>query len=152
AEIAQDVSNLERVFAGLRATAHGEDVVIDEFSPQTPNSVERVARRIDEIRRRHGVVDVAILDYVNIMGASQREREKRHEIARIGRELCWLAKGHDVLVWTAALINRKAVYKREFHRDDIAECYELLAVIDGGVAIGGDKEMLSKNIRRLWVT
>lgn len=149
-ELREDLGRLERALAGLRSTGAGE-VVIDERPPQQPNCVQAAARRVDAIRRAGGSVDLVVLDYLNIMGASRDEREKRHELSRISREMSALAKQEGVLVWSAALLKRAAVNKKVVRKDDIAEAYEVISVMDGGVAICATKEMIANGFRRFYV-
>ena len=149
-ELNEDLTVLERSFAGLRAMGAAE-LYIDEFPPQLPNSVAEVRRRILDIRRAGGRVDVVVLDYLNIMGAARDEREKRHELPRISREISALARELDVLIWSAALVNRAAVNKSVIRKTDIAEAFEVIAVADGVVAICGDPEMVRGGTRRFYV-
>jgi replicative DNA helicase len=149
-ELFDDQDVLRRALDGLRATGAAE-LYIDEFPPQMPNSVAEVRRRILEIRRAGGVVDVVILDYLNIMGAARDEREKRHELPRISREISALARELNVLIWCAALVNRAAVNKSVIRKTDIAEAFEVIAVADGVVAICADPDMVRGGTRRFYV-
>lgn len=148
-ELNDDLSALERAIAGLRA-AGASELYIDEFPPQTPNSVGEISRRIDRIRRGGGVVDLAVLDYLNIMGSAKDEDEKRHELPRISREMSAMAKAQDVLVWSAALVNKLAVNKAVIRKTDIAEAFEVIAVLDGATAICGTKAMIRARLRRFY--
>jgi RecA/RadA recombinase len=149
-ELALDTKNLERALVGLGRSGAGE-VVIDECLPQQPESVAAAARRVEQIRREGGRVDLVVLDYLNIMGASREEREKRHELAKVSREIASLAKELDVLVWTAALVNRAAVNKQIIRKTDIAEVFEVVAVADGMVAICATRDMVRDGYRRFYV-
>lgn len=146
-EIAGDLARLERALSGLKASGSGE-IWIDECLPQRPGSVAAAARRVQEIRRRGGKVDVVVLDYLNIMGASEREQEKRHELPRISRDIASLGKELDVLVWSAALVNRKGVGKKVVRKTDIAEAFEVIAVLDGATAICATDAMVRAGLRR----
>lgn len=149
-ELAADLARLEKAIEGLRLSGAGE-IIIDEFPPQMPNSVQAVDRRIDQLRRKGVKIDVAIFDYLNIMASARDEKEKRHELSRTSREISALAKNQDVLSWSAALVNRGAVNKRVIRKNDIAEAYEVISVIDGGVAICATKEMVANGYRRFYV-
>lgn len=150
AELVADQSRLTAAIDMLRAIGAPE-LFIDERPPQRPNSVDETARRVDQIRKQGGRVDVVVLDYLNIMGAAKDEREKRHELPRISREMSALAKNEDVLVWSAALVNRKAVGKKVVRKTDIAEAFEVIAVADGCVAICATDAMVRAGLRRLYV-
>lgn len=148
--IRSDTAGLERALQGLQLAAAGE-IVIDERPPQQPGSVAEVVSRVKQIRREGGHVDVVVLDYLNIMGSSQSEREKRHELARISRDIAAAARELDVLVWSAALVNRAAVGKRTPQKKDIAESYEVIAVADGMVVICATPSMVQNGFRRFYV-
>lgn len=141
---------LERSLIGARVAGLGE-ITIDEHPTQSPLSIATARRRIQEIRRKGGKVDVVVLDYLNIMGAAKDEQEKRHELPRISREISQMAKDLDVLVWCAALVNRASVNKTIIRKTDIAEAWEVVAVADGMVAICGTKKMIARSLRKFWV-
>lgn len=141
---------LKRAIAGLQAIQGGE-LYVEAKMPQQPGSVREAAARVREIRKQGGRVDVVILDYLNIMGSSKNEREKRHELARISRDMSAMAKDLNVLVWSAALVNRQSVNRRTIRKTDIAEAFEVIAVADGVVAISGTKAMVQNRYRRLFV-
>lgn len=150
-EIREDLTRLEKAMDGLRLSGAGE-ITIDEVPPQTPNCVQAAARRVESLRRAGKVVDVVVLDYLNIMGSAREEREKRHELAKISREISAFGKNEGVLTWSAALLKRTAVNKRVIRKDDIAEAYEVISVMDGGVAICATREMVANGYRRFYVT
>lgn len=149
-ELRDDLTSLENAFLGARMNAVGE-ITIDEHPTMSPVSIATARRRVQEIRRNGGKVDVVVLDYLNIMGAAQGDKEKRHELAKISREISQMAKDLDVLVWTAALVNRTAVNKNIIRKTDIAEAFEVVAVADGMVAICATKRMITRRLRRFWV-
>jgi len=140
---------LDRAIRGLRAAGGGE-LYVWESTPQQSNACAEAARWIEKIRKRGGRVDVAVLDYLNIMGSSRNEREKRHELARTSREISALAKNEGVVVWSAALVNRASVDKKFIRKTDIAEAFEVIAVLDGAIAICADAELRAARMRRLY--
>lgn len=149
-ELRDDLENLKRALAGLVLSGAGE-IFIDERPSQQPTSVQQAARRVAQLRREGRTIDLVVFDYLNIMGASRDEREKRHELSRTSRDMSGFAKAEDVLVWSAALVKRAALNKRVVRKDDIAEAYEVISVMDGGVAICGTREMLANGYRRFHV-
>lgn len=150
-ELRQDPTMLDRAVRGLRAAGAGE-LYVWESTPQQSSACAEAARWVERIRRRGGRVDVVVLDYLNIMGSSKSEREKRHELARTSREISALAKSEGVVAWSAALVNRQAVDKKVIRKSDIAEAFEVIAVLDGGIAICGDAELRAARMRRLFAT
>lgn len=149
-ELRDDLENLESAFEGFRMNEGGE-ITIDEHPTASPTSIQSARRRVAEIRRKGGAVDVVILDYLNIMGASKEDKEQRRELKKISQEMSQMAKDLDVLVWSAALVNRQAVNKKIVRKTDIAEAFEVIAVLDHAIAICGTKKMVSQNLRRFWI-
>lgn len=149
-ELRDDLENLEKAFEGYRMNEGGE-ITIDEHPTASPTSVQTARRRVQEIRRKGGKVDVVILDYLNIMGAAKEDKEQRRELKKISQEISQMAKDLDVLVWSAALVNRAAVNKKIVRKTDIAEAFEVIAVLDHAIAICGTKKMVSQNLRRFWI-
>lgn len=150
-ELREDISNLERALLGLQGAGGGE-IWVEEKAPQQPLSVEAAAARVQQIRRQGGVVDVVVLDYLNIMGSSRNEREKRHELTRISRDMASLARQENVLVWSAALVRRESVNKQVIRKTDIAEAFEVIAVADGMIAICASPAMIENRLRGFYVT
>jgi KaiC/GvpD/RAD55 family RecA-like ATPase len=149
-ELRDDLARLESILTNMRQYGCGE-IVIDERPPQHRGAVAEVAARVRQLRRDGRRVDVVVLDYLNIMGASRDEREKRHELARVSRDIGAMAKELDVLVWSAALVNRASVNKQVIRKVDIAEAFEVVAVADGMVAICATKRMIEAGYRRFYV-
>jgi hypothetical protein len=85
------------------------------------------------------------------MTPAKTESEKRHELTAISREMAELGKSLDVAVWSAALVNRKAVNKERIKKTDIGEAFEVIAVADGMVAICAPPELLQQGKRSLYL-
>ena len=151
AELREGLGRLEAALDGMRIAGAGE-MWVEEKPPMQPKSVQDAARSVEKIRRAGGTVDLMVLDFLNIMGAARTEREKRHDLARVSREIAAMGKDMDVLVWSAALVNRQAVNKRTIRKTDIAEAFEVIAVMDGGIAICGTTEMVRNGYRRFWAS
>ena len=145
-----DLKSLRKAFEGMRVGGAGE-IYVEQRPTQQKGAADEIARSVKRIRDRGGVVDAVVLDYLNIMGAAKNEREKRHELTRISREMSDMAKYLNVVTWSAALVNRQAVEKTIIRKTDIAEAFEVISVADGVVAICAPPFMLAKNLRRLWV-
>lgn len=150
AELQEDLTKLRKAFEGMRTTKAGE-IYVQEQPTQRKGSVAAVARAVERIRRDGGKIDVVIFDYLNIMGSGRNEKEKRHELAAISREMSDMAKDLDVLVWSAALVNRAAVEKETIKKTDIAEAFEVIAVCDGTVSICAPPGLVRNNARRFYV-
>lgn len=149
-ELREDPSRLESAVRGLKAAGAGEFYVWETI-PQLKNAVQQVAREVDKIRTAGGQVDEVIFDYLNIMGSAKQEKEKRHELALISREMAAFVKTEGVVGWSACLVNRAAVNKARIRKTDIAEAFEVVAVADGMYAICGTEEMRAAGFRSLFL-
>ena len=141
---------LARALRGLTAAGAGE-LYVWESPPQAPRACEEIARRLDRLKSLGVEIDVIILDYLNIMGSSRQEKEKRHELARTSRDISILARQYDAVAWSAALTKREALDRDRVRKKDIAEVYEVVAVADGMTAIAASTEMREAGVVALWV-
>jgi len=149
-ELRGEPERLERAVRGLLAAGSGE-IWAWESPPQTAGICDEIVGRIEKLEREQDLeIDLVVLDYLNIMGSSTREREKRHELARISREIAMLARHLDVVTWTAALVKREAVNQARARKEDVAEAYEVIAVADGVTAICGTREMREAGLCALY--
>jgi hypothetical protein len=148
-ELIESTDELEWAVDALRQT--GGEIHIEAWPQQLPGSVSAVKRRVEQLRKRGHRIDLVVLDYLHIMSPEKAEHEKRHELTRVSREIGDMGKALDVAVWCAALVNRKAVDKAVLRKADIAEAFEVIAVVDGMVAICGTPAMVAAGVRRLWV-
>lgn len=151
-ELNQSVKKLKRAIDGVRvATKKRGEIFVRQFVA-TKHGCTEAAHIVEKLRSTGMRVDVVILDYLNIMASETlRDREKRHVLAAVSREMSELAKYLDVVVWSAALVNRKAVEKDVFRKADIAESFEVIAVGDGFIAVCGKREEVESGFRRLYV-
>jgi replicative DNA helicase len=147
-ELRSDISGLERAVAGFRMSGAGE-VVVHQFQARKQGCAE--ALRVVESLRANGIpVDMIVMDYLNIMSGESREHEKRHELAAISREMSQLAKELQVNMWSAALVKKEAVNKPRVYKTDITESFEVIAVLDGAIAVCSTEEMRQQYLRRLF--
>lgn len=149
-ELRTDARRLDQAYRGLIAAGAGE-VWVWTGSPQQRGACEEVQRVVEDLRREGQMVDFIVLDFLNIMGASREEREKRHELARISREIAQVTKELEVATWSGTLCNRAAVKKARIRKDDIAEAFEVVAVADGMVAVCAPEELLVQGKRSLYL-
>lgn len=148
-ELREDPRRLEQAMAGMKAAGAGE-LWIQECSARK-QGVEEAAKIIERRRGLGHEIDVAIFDYLNIMSPKQRERERRLELPAVSRDMAALAKEMDLVVWSAALVNRQAVNKERIKKTDIAEAFEVIAVADGIIAICAPEALKQHKQRRLFL-
>jgi hypothetical protein len=108
------------------------------------DAVSEGERVIDELRAQGHPIDFAVFDYLNLMSSETREKDKRFQLTRISRDMASLAKRAEIAVWSAALVNRKSISKDRVRKDDIAESFEVIAVVDGAIAICAPPRMLAR--------
>jgi len=135
----------------MTAVGAGE-IVITRRTTQAKGSVRSAAQDIKRLRNEGVAIDVVIFDYLNIMGSSKSEQELRRELFATSYEMADLAQELDVLVWSAALVNRQAVDKSPIRKTDIAEAFGVVAAPDGMVAICSPPVLVANNIRRLYIS
>jgi hypothetical protein len=114
--------------------------------------VSAVTEVLVPLRSRGVDIRLVVFDYLNTMASAAHEREKRHELVQVSRDMVRFAKTHDVVVWSAALVNRAATDKAIITKSDIAEAFEVIAVCDGIVALCGSKAMRAAGARALFLT
>ncbi len=140
---------LSHAVRGMKAAGAGE-IWVQEFSARK-QGIEEAARIVERRRGMGHDIEVLVLDYLNIMAPGKAERERRHELTRISRDISSVAKELDVVVWSAALVNRQAVAKERIKKTDIAEAFEVIAVADGVVAVCAPETLRRHNQRRLFL-
>lgn len=122
------VAKLKRQHAMLRAPSG--DILIKQFPTRTM-SLDDIRSHLDAIETSFSYVpDLIVVDYGDIMRATRRLGETRHEQASCFEDLRTLAGERDVPVWTATQTNRAGVSKRVIRMEDIAESYEKTNVAD----------------------
>lgn len=149
-ELREEPERLERAVRGLTAAGSGE-LWAWESAPQTIGICDEITHRIEKLERERNVeIDLVVLDYLNIMSSSTRQRELRHELAKISREIAALTRRLDVVTWSAAMVKREAVNKARVRKQDISESFEVVAVADGMTAICGTEEMREAGLGALY--
>lgn len=144
------IDRLEKTIQGLRASKAGEIFVKTRRTGEKA-SVRMVEQDIKRMRDEGIKIDVVIFDYLNIMGSIKSEREVRHILYATAYEMADLAKAMDVVVWSAALVNRQAVDKVPIRKNDIGESFGVIGAVDGAVAICSPPILVQNNVRRLYM-
>lgn len=147
---AGNVDNLRRAVQGLRAAGAG-DVWVKTRRTGEKASVRQVEQDLKRLREEGIRIDVVIFDYLNIMGSIKNEKEVRHVLYATAYEMADLAKANDVLVWSAALVNRQAVDKVPIRKNDIGESFGVIGAVDGAVAICSPPILVQNGIRRFYM-
>ncbi|MEM4202940.1 MAG: DnaB-like helicase C-terminal domain-containing protein [Candidatus Methanomethylicaceae archaeon] len=130
--------------------SRGGNIWIEELRPMVHGPLD-AQLRIRDLCNRGFVPDLVIMDYLNLMSLRGKRVEKRHEMAEIARIMSAMAKEFNVALLSACLVRRDAVRKKMVTKVDIAESFEVIAVVDGAIAIAADDVMIENNMRSLYI-
>lgn len=151
AELRADADPMRRAYAGFTAAGAG-DVFVWCGPPPSGGACAHAQRMVEDLRREGRVIDLVCFDFLNIMEPPGEADEKRHALARIGREISAAARALNVAVWSAALVKRTSIAKPRLRKDDIAEVFEMIAVADGIIGVCAPEELVLQGMRSLWKT
>lgn len=119
----------------------------------TPGDVAKFMNRLASAK--DFVPDVLIVDYADIMSSPSKYHEKRHELGATYRSLRNLAVEYKIPCITATQMNRNSLTKLEsgklLDESDIAESYDIMRILDGGVSINSSVEDRHRNVAVLYV-
>jgi replicative DNA helicase len=93
-------------------------------------SVSTIRAHLSLLKARGFTPDMVVVDYADILKASTRLGEMRHEQAGIYEELRTLAGEYDVVLWTASQTNKAGLEKEVVTIADFAESFEKAAIAD----------------------
>lgn len=136
-ELITETDKLDKAISRIKSVRGG--LVVKGY-PMRTASVTTIHNHLDLLRAEKFVPDVVIVDYWDLLKDNSRSNEYRHQLANIGANLRALAQERDVVVWTASQVNRKAVDKKVIRKEDIAEAFEKIAIVDCAIAICQTKE------------
>jgi len=111
----------------------GSDVIIKGY-PMRSVTPSHLNNHIDLLNSEGYVPDIIFIDYWDLL-KNDLFGEYRHQLATIGAELRGIAQERNVPIWTASQVNRKAVSKKIIRKEDIAEAFEKMAIVDFALAI-----------------
>jgi KaiC/GvpD/RAD55 family RecA-like ATPase len=111
--------------------------------------------KMDELNQKYGLVfNVAIIDYVALMGALSGKTEDVHRISDAYIDVKnWAKKRNLVHVWTANHVVRQAYKKRltKYAPDELAKCIDIERHVDALLGIQQSEEDMKMNIMRVEV-
>lgn len=76
-----------------------------------PRSLTQITNEVRKIRNRHGDIACVVVDYVQIVQTEGRKENRQLEVSATMQRLKQFAMGEDVLVVTAAQINRSSAQR-----------------------------------------
>jgi replicative DNA helicase len=120
--------------------------------PTKQASVNNLKAHINKMQAELGIRPGFIgVDYGAIMKPVRTYEEKRFELSSIYEDLRGLAVELNVPIWSPAQTNRAALNKPIVDKDDIAECWDIVATADIIIAICQTKEEEQKDEARLFL-
>lgn len=77
---------------------------VEGFSPVTASSI---TSRVEKIRRKHGRLDFLIVDYLQLLDASEQHENEHARLTEISRTLKRIAQRHQIPVIALSQLNRQ---------------------------------------------
>jgi replicative DNA helicase len=139
-------SNIARATMDRIAEQYGKYNPIEFFqvSPYSLNT-STIMYDINQSLRKGRRVDSVIVDYVDLMGAPQKNEEFRHRIGRNTVELRALAEQAGCSVITATQLNRSAFIKDDVGAEAVSE--DISKVFTADLFVILTKKSVKKNLR-----
>lgn len=94
---------------------------------------------------------LVVVDYAALMKAQHRTESRREAIAEISGDLRSLAGFWEIPVWSGHQTSKAALHKKHPSKADLAECYELSAIVDSLFAIARTPEEKDLELGRLYM-
>ena len=113
--------------------------------PTNSLSVEKLSSKLDELEQNKFIADVVIVDYADIMMASDRNSSYRDQLDGIWKRLRALAQSKKIAIFTASQTTRGAI-NREVEVEDVAEDIRKIAHITSMVSISKTRVYKKHNI------
>jgi len=136
-ELFEDEVKVEKALKRLESQGGG--LFVKGF-PMRTVTVNHINNHLDMLKSEGFSPDVVFVDYWDLIKPSDRSGEYRHQLSSIGTSLRAMAQERNIAVWTASQVNRKAVDKKIIRKEDVAEAFEKIAIVDMAVAICQTKE------------
>jgi len=126
------------------------DILVVKYFPAGTVGVSDLALHLDHLERVGFGPEVVIVDYLTLLRPDRRRNNLYEEVGSICRSLKGLAGERELVVWTAAQANRKAVGAEKVDARYIADSFRIFADVD--VVISLTQTSLEKKIGRVRVS
>jgi hypothetical protein len=133
----------DSIFSGVTTANikyHKEDVeskikklngkLLIKYFPTKSATVQTIGSHLKQIELSGIKVDMALVDYADILMPTGNFKEKRHAIGNIYEDLRGLAGEMEIPIWTASQANRSAVEEDVIGADKVAEDYSKVMTAD----------------------
>ena len=133
----------DSIFSGVTTANikyHKEDVeakikklngkLLIKYFPTKSATVQTIGAHLKQIELSGIKVDMALVDYADILMPTGNFKEKRHAIGNIYEDLRGLAGELEIPIWTASQANRSALEEDVIGADKVAEDYSKVMTAD----------------------
>ena len=133
----------DSIFSGVTTANikyHKEDVeakikklngkLLIKYFPTKSATVQTIGAHLKQIELSGVKVDMALVDYADILMPTGNFKEKRHAIGNIYEDLRGLAGELEIPIWTASQANRSALEEDVIGADKVAEDYSKVMTAD----------------------
>ena len=133
----------DSIFSGVTTANikyHKEDVeskikklngkLLIKYFPTKSATVQTIGSHLKQIELSGIKVDMALVDYADILMPTGNFKEKRHAIGNIYEDLRGLAGEMEIPIWTASQANRSALEEDVIGADKVAEDYSKVMTAD----------------------
>src|ERR1035437_4698333 len=100
---ANRVREIYKKSASYSAIASRIQVVEVPMGTTTTSEIHAIIERLEKVKGF--VTNVLVIDYADVLAASKRQKEFRHNLVAIYTELKELARNKNIVVWTASQFN-----------------------------------------------
>ena len=101
-----------------------------KYFPTKSATVQTIGAHLKQIELSGIKVDMALVDYADILMPTGNFKEKRHAIGNIYEDLRGLAGELEIPIWTASQANRSALEEDVIGADKVAEDYSKVMTAD----------------------
>ena len=154
----------DSIFSGVTTANikyHKEDVeakikklngkLLIKYFPTKSATVQTIGAHLKQIELSGIKVDMALVDYADILMPTGNFKEKRHAIGNIYEDLRGLAGELEIPIWTASQANRSALEEDVIGADKVAEDYSKVMTADFVISMSRKVEDKIANTGRFHV-
>ncbi len=121
--------------------------------PADTASTKTLEGHMDHLLKSEGFdTEILIVDYADLLTATDTSLEYRHRLDGIWKSLKSLAHKRNILVITASQTNRGGMSKAEVESSDASEDIRKVAIVDAFYALNQSKEEKKRRIMRIGFT
>ncbi len=104
--------------------------LVIKYYPTRTASVNTISSHLQQCELQGIKPDLVLVDYADIMKATQHFKEKRHSIGLVYEELRGIAGEFDIPIWTASQANRSSLEEDVIDASKVSEDYSKVMTAD----------------------